>query len=157
MIDLALFAVFLSSVACGLWLVNRKVQLLLQLSDELINQSLAARPSRLKTWTRPVVEFFQDEEYKDLYYGFLLRMIRRSRILLLRLERVSFHLVQSLQARTKELSKTEERYWHELKSWKRVMKRDGASLPKEVLNPEAPVDRSTTANSSPDNFDNSPR
>lgn len=153
MSDLILLAIFLSSAGVGILIVSRKVAFLLQLPEELINQSFVTRPSRVKTWTQPLIEFFREEEYKDFYYGLLLRLVRRSRIILLRLERVSFHLVQSLQNRTKELSQTEERYWQELKRWKRVMKRDGASLPDEVLNPEAPVDRNTASSSQ----DNSPR
>ncbi len=148
-IDLALLTVFLGSSAACAWLVWRKLSLLAALPETLIRESFVTKPSRLKVYSQPVIDFFVEERYKDIYYAFLVRALRRVRILLLKLERISFQLLQSLQAREKELSASEERYWRELRRWKYAMKKNGNGIPNAVLNsePQPEIKKPTQENS----------
>ncbi len=155
-IDFALLAAFIGSFTTSLWFVGRKIPLLLAVPENLIRESFVTRPPHLKRYTRPLIAFFEEERYKDICYAFLIRTLRRVRITLLKLERISFRLLQSLQARVRALpgapgfhknpngsadinsplhSKPRLR---ELRRWKYAMKRNGNGIPNAVLNPEPP-------------------
>ncbi len=139
MIELILVGILLLSGGYATRLVWRKVPLLLQIPPQLIEESFVTRPSYLKTYLGLVVEFFRSGRHRELYYAGLVRLLHGVRLWLLRCERMVFRMLEALQARGRELSATEERYWGELKTWKQDAKLNGGnSLPDTVLNPEPP-------------------
>lgn len=125
--------VFLAAMSYAALVIGRKIPLLLQVPQQLIEESFVTRPSRLKKYFDPVVIFFREERYRDLYYAVLIWVLHRLRVWLLRLERLTFRALEAVQARNRRLSETEEKYWSELKQWKQGAKQDGASTPHEVF------------------------
>lgn len=137
-IDLSLLSAFLvASLYVGV-AVLRRIPLLLQVPHQLIEESFVTRPSRIKIYLEPITQFFREHRYRDLYYAGLVWLLHRLRLWLLRLERVTFRLLESLQARERELTATEERFWGELKQWKVEARQNGNHLPRAVFNPEPP-------------------
>ncbi len=137
-IDLSLLIAFLVASAYVGAVVLRRIPLLLQVPPQLIEESFVTRPSRLKKYLEPINAFFHQRRYRDLYYALLVWTLHRIRLWLLRLERIAFRLLESLQARERSLTATEERFWGELKQWKVDGRQNGNHLPKAVLNPEPP-------------------
>ncbi|MDP3727174.1 MAG: hypothetical protein Q8R35_00885, partial [bacterium] len=125
MAEIVLFAVFLGAGSYTFLMVWRKIPLLLQVPQQLIEESFVTRPSTLKRYTEPVIVFFRDGRHKELYYATLVRVLHWVRLTLLRLERVVFHMLESLHQRSERLTATEEHYWSELKTWKHEGKKNG--------------------------------
>ena len=137
-VDLILLGIFAVTSTSASLLVWRKIPLLLQVPPKLIDESFVTRPSRVKKYGEPMVVFFRERRYRDLYYALLVWLLHRIRLWLLRLERLAFRLLESLQARGKRLSETEARYWGELKVWKQEVRQNGPVMPKSVLASEPP-------------------
>lgn len=139
MIDAGLVVVLV--VACGyvcaaVW---RKLPLLLQVPEQLIEESFVTRPSRLNRWAGPAVEFFAQRRWFDLYYAILVGALSRLRVWLLRLERMVFRTLERIESQGRRWGIGEERYWSELKQWKQESKENGgATIPMAVFHPEAP-------------------
>ena len=137
-IDFALLGIFLGSVGSALVLGWRKIPLLLQVPQRLIEESFVTRPSRLKKYTEPVLIFFREARYRDFYYAGLIKTLHRLRLWLLRLERVTFRALEAVRGRSRRLSEAEEKYWSELRQWRQGTKQNGNSIPHEVLTASAP-------------------
>ena len=138
MADLVLLGIFIGASLSAVLTIWRKIPLLLQVPPQLIAESFVTRPSVLKRALEPTVEFFRSRSYRGVSYWLLIHLLHRIRLWLLRLERITFKLLESLQARSRQVSATEERYWSELKHWKVEVRQNGNNLPKAVLNPEPP-------------------
>ncbi len=144
-IDLLFLATFFGAGSYALLMVWRKIPLLLQVPRQLIEESFVTRPSTLKRYTVPMVEFFQNGRHRELYYATLVRVLHWVRLTLLRLERIVFRTLESLHERSVELTATEERYWSELKTWKRTAKANGnGHIPEAVLTESAPSELTST-------------
>ena len=130
--------IFLAAMSYAMLIIGRKIPLLLQMPQQLIEESFVTRPSRLRKYFSPVAIFFREERYRDLYYAALIWSLHRLRVWLLRLERLTFRALEAVQMRNRRLSETEEKYWSELKQWKQGAKRGGSSIPREVLHADAP-------------------
>lgn len=137
MLETIFLVIFLGAAGVACATVWRKIPLLLQVPPQLIEESFVTRPSRLTRFLEPVEAFFHERRYRELYYLFLVRFLHRVRLWLLRLERGTFRMSEALQARGRRWEET-ERYWSELKLWKRAAKQNGASLPPDVLEPQSP-------------------
>ena len=147
-IDLAFLAVFLSTGGYAVLMVWRKIPLLLQVPPRLIEESFVTRPSTLKRYSAPTVEFFQNGRHRELYYATLVRVLHWVRLTLLRLERIVFRALESLHERSVELTATEERYWSELKTWKHGVRENGnGHIPEAVLTEAAPVELTSAGSS----------
>lgn len=147
-IDVALLAVFLGTGGYAVLMVWRKVPLLLQVPQQLIEESFVTRPSTLKRYTEPVIAFFRDDHHKELYYATLVYVLHWVRLTLLRLERVVFRMLESLHQRSERVGATEEHYWSELKTWKHEAKLNGNShIPEAVLTEAAPVELTSEGSS----------
>lgn len=140
MFDFVILALFLATAGFAAVTVWRKLPLLLQVPQQLIEESFVTRPSRLRTYVRPVFEFFREKRYRELYYAGLVRTLHWVRLSLLRLERIVFRMLQALQERDREISQTEERYWSELKQWKHETYENGGHIPEEVVAEPAPAE-----------------
>lgn len=141
MVDATLLVIFLGTASYAAVMIWRKIPLLMQIPPQLIEESFVTRPSYLKKYLGRAAEFFRSGRHRELYYAGLVRTLHWVRLWLLRLERLVFRMSEALQARGRELSVTEERYWGELKTWKQDVKLNGGdSLPDTVLNPEPPPD-----------------
>lgn len=141
MLELALLGIFVASAGYTALMVWRKVPLLLQVPDQLINESFVTRPSRLKNYLDPAVAFFRDAEYRDLYYYLLIETLAALRLRLLRWERKTFQLLEKIQKRNREWTERSEGYLSELNQWKEALRENGgANIPKAVFHPEAPPD-----------------
>ena len=149
-IDLFLTVVFIGTAGYAAAMVWRKIPLLLQVPQQLIEESFVTRPSPIRKYARPVIEFFRERRYLQLYYAGLVRTLHWIRLWLLRLERVVYRMLQALQERDRGISETEERYWSELKQWKHEGKQNGGRIPHEVIAEPAPTE--LTSKGSPKNI-----
>lgn len=140
MIDIIFLAVFIGTAGYAVLMVWRKIPLLLQVPQQLIEESFVTRPSHLKKYAGPALEFFRSGRYRELYYAVLVRVLHWVRLWLLRLERIVFRMLEGLQQRGANLSAAEERYWSELKQWKHEVRQNNNHIPEAVFNPEAPPD-----------------
>lgn len=138
MIDLAILAIFLGACAGTFLMVWRKIPLLVQVPERLIEESFITRPPRLKLFLGPIVEFFRSERYREVYRTILVWALHRLRLWLLRFERLVSRMLEALRNEERLLSETEERYWSELKTWKQESRDNGADVPKAVLASEPP-------------------
>ena len=121
-------------------MIRRKIPLLLQVPAHLIESSFTTRPSRVASVIGPAVAFFQDRRYLDLYYAGLVRLLHRLRLLFLRMERTTFRILESIQARGMRLTKAEERYWNELRQWKHDGRENGKAPPVAASDVASPPD-----------------
>lgn len=142
-IDLAFLAVFLSTGGYAVLMVWRKIPLLLQVPQQLIEESFITRPPRLKRYLEPAVKFYRGGRYRELYFAGLVRVLRWVRLTLLRLERAVFWMLESIHERSQRLTETEERYWTELKQWKHEARENGNHIPEEVFTESASVELTT--------------
>ena len=138
--DLALAVLVLAAASYAVLMIWRKIPLLLQVPQQLIEESFVTRPSHIRTYTQPVIEFFLKRRYRELYYAGLIRMLHRVRLWLLRLERIVYRTLSALQERDQEISRAEERYWSELKQWKQEARENGNHIPHEVITESAPAE-----------------
>ena len=143
MIDLVILAIFLVASGSAFMMVWRKIPLLLQVPPQLIEESFATRPPRLKTYLQPALDFFRSGRYRGVYQTALVWMLHRIRLWLLRLERFVFRMLEALRREEKNLSETEERYWGELKQWKQESRESPTVLPDAVMKSEPPPPPST--------------
>ena len=143
MINIGLLAIFWAAASYMVVAVWRKIPLLLQVPQQLIEESFVTRPSRIKEYLDPVVDFFVHGRWRDVYYATLLRILHGVRLWLLRLERLTFRMLEALERRGESLAKTEERYWGEIKQWKHEVRQNGNSLPEKVMNPDPPPERNS--------------
>lgn len=138
MFDIIFFVIFLgaaSAVAVMLW---RKIPILLQVPEQLIEESFATRPSRIKHVLDPLTNFFRERGYRTFLHTAAMRSLTRVRLWLLRLERFVFRMIESLEARSRRWSELEGHYWSTLKEWKQDEKGNGNHIPDSVFNPEPP-------------------
>lgn len=136
--DIIVLAVFIgasSYVASILW---RKIPLLIQVPQRLIHESFITRPSRVKQYLDPLVAFFRNGKYREVYYSLLAGVLGGVRLWLLRMERSVFRMLEAVQTESRRWSKNDQSYWGELKQWKQDKRENGEALPESVLNPEAP-------------------
>lgn len=146
LIDLSFLSVFLGIGGYTLFLVWRKIPLLLQVPQQLIEESFVTRPSTLTRYVEPAIAFFREGRHRELYYATLVRVLHRVRLTLLRLERVVYGMLESLHERSERLTATEERYWSELKTWKHEARLNGnGHIPEAVLTEAAPVELTAAA------------
>lgn len=138
MIEILLGVLCVGSISMAVLLVRRKLPLLLQVPSNLIEESFLTRPSRIKTYTAPVIDYFRSRRYRQLYRSVLVWGLHRLRLSLLRFERVIFRTLEALRSEEEYLTSTEEQYWSELKQWKQEAKENGAELPHAVLASEPP-------------------
>lgn len=135
-IDFALLGLGLITALAAAALLWRKIPLLLQVPTHLIDQSFVTRPSRVKYGADRVVEFFRTHEYRDLYYRAVLAILRRLRLWFLRLERMAFQTLESLEQRNRNWSRERVQYWSTLKQWKAEARQNGTpSVPADVGSP----------------------
>ena len=139
MVEILIFGVFLGTGSYAFLMVRRKIPLLLQVPQQLIEESFVTRPSTVKRYTEPAVAFFRDGHHRELYFAVLVRALHSVRLTLLRLERIVFRMLESLHQRSERLSATEEQYWSELKTWKHEVRQNGnGHIPEAVLTEAAP-------------------
>ncbi|RJQ36719.1 hypothetical protein C4552_02395 [Candidatus Parcubacteria bacterium] len=117
-LDLTLLAVFLASFGGAGVLVWRKIPLLLQVPQQLIEESFVTRPSRLKRLVEAVARFFREQRYYDLWYTTALWALNLIRVRLLRMERSVYHLASILEAKSRDFAEERQRYWENLKGFK---------------------------------------
>jgi len=137
-IDLVILAMFLSAAGALAYAVLEKLPFLLQVPSKLIEESFVTRPSRVKKVIDPALVFIHRRGWRDLYAAAAVRLLHALRLWLLRLERVTYRMLEAFEARERGLWRTEERYWSELKQWKHESNENGAVLPPVVLNPDPP-------------------
>jgi len=118
-LEFVLLGVTLASGGYAALLVWRKVPLLLQVPQQLIEQSFVTRPSRLKHTLEAAVAFIREERYYDVFYTVALALLGWARLRLLRLERAVFHFSSMLDARRHATGGDQQRYWDELKKDRR--------------------------------------
>lgn len=140
MIDLILLVIFLGTASYAILTVWRKIPLLTQVSQRLIDESFVTRPSHLKQYLEPLLYFFRQKRYRDFYYLALVKALHWARLRLLRLERRIFVALEALQARNSRLADNEKQYWNGLKQWKRDVLENGNHIPHAIFNPEPPPD-----------------
>lgn len=138
MLDLLLVTTFLVSAAYAILLVWRKIPLLLQVPSQLIQESFVTRPSHLKNYLDPLVDFFREDKFRDFYYSVLIRTLSALRLGLLRWERKIFRWLEVAQGRSHEWTERDNGYLSELKQWKQAVRENGNALPQAVLKPETP-------------------
>ena len=141
MINIGLLVIFLAAASYMVVVVWRKIPLLLQVPQQLIEESFVTRPSRIKKYLEPVADFFVQGRWRDVYYATLLKILHGVRLWLLRLERLTFRTLEALERRGESLAKTEERYWGEIKQWKHEIKQDNNHIPPVVFHPDPPPER----------------
>jgi len=137
MIELALAAIVIGAVVFDAAMMWRKIPLLLQVPQQLIEESFVTRPSRLRRWFEPIIAFFRDKHYRDLCYACLIGTLRRVRLWLLRLERMTFRALERLQARYESIVPQAGEYWTELRAWKRGGRENNVA-PQPVLTAKSP-------------------
>jgi|SRR3989344_3108799 len=115
MIELALLLITFVSGGYAALLLWRKVPLLLQVPQQLIEESFVTRPSRMKHALEGAAAFIREEHYYDVLYAAALALLGWARLRLLRLERIVFHLASMLEARSHARSANSQQYWNELK------------------------------------------
>lgn len=133
MVELVLFTTFAVAVTLNAMIVWRKIPLLLQVPQQLIEESFVTRPSRLRRWFAPVAAFFREQRYRDLSYVFLVAVLRRLRLRLLRLERLTFRVLERLEARRESFVPPAGRYWTQLRTWKQETRENGRRTISERL------------------------
>ena len=138
MIDIVLLDIFLSTAGHAILMVGRKIPLLTQVPQRLIDESFVIRPSHIKRHIGPLLYFFRQRRYRDFYYSALIKALYWTRLRLLRLERRIFTALEILQARNSRLADNEKQYWNGLKQWKQDARENGNHIPRAVFNPEAP-------------------
>ena len=136
--DIIVLAVFLGSASYAAIMVWRKIPLLVQVPHRLIHESFVTRPSRIKKYFEPIVVFFRNGAYREVYYSLLVKVLSGLRLWLLRMERLAFRMLESVQTRSQRWSAGAPGYWGELKQWRQEKRENGEALPETVLNPEAP-------------------
>src|SRR3989344_616077 len=115
MIEIALLLITAVSGGYAVLLVSRKVPLLLQVPQQLIEESFVTRPSRLKHALEAVVAFVREKRYYDAFSSVALAFLGWARLRLLRFERTVFHLASISEAWSHAKSGGQQRYWDELK------------------------------------------
>lgn len=144
MLELILTLVFFGASASAAAMIWRKIPLLAQVPNQLIQQSFVTRPSRLKQFIDPVAAFLRDGKYRDLYYIVSIKLLTVIRVWLLRLERRTFQALERMQNKSRQWSETKDGYLSELSQWKQEARDSGgANIPKAVFHPEAPPDVAT--------------
>lgn len=124
-LDLILLAVFLGTASYAGLTIWRKIPILLHVPPQLIEESFVTRPPTVKRYAEPVIRFFRDGKLQELYYAALIGILHWIRLTLLRMERVVYRMLESLHERGEELTRTEERYWGTLKTWKHEARGSG--------------------------------
>ncbi len=138
MFDLVLVIVFLGSAGYAFSVVWKKIPLLIQIPQQLIQESFVTRPSRLKQIVEPVWGFFKHGRYGDLYYFSLAWFLGKMRLRLLKTERTVFRMLEAAQARGQKWSeRREQSYLVGLRQWKDEKKQNGTNIPETVFHPEA--------------------
>ena len=137
-IDLVTFTLFVLVGTGMVFMVWRKIPLLLQLPEQLIEESFLTRPSRLKSSIAPIANFFGSARYRSVYRGVLVWVLYRVRLWLLRFERIVFRMIEALRNEETHLIDTGEHYFSGLKQWKQESRQEGAKLPDAVLTSEPP-------------------
>lgn len=150
MAELISLIFFLISAGAAARMIQRKIPLLVQVPEHLIESSFATRPSRIASAVGPVAAFFRDRKYLDLYYAGLVRVLHRLRLVFLRLERTTFRILESIQARGMRLTKAEERYWNELRQWKQDGRENGKIPPPFPPDAGSPQDAGARDSSTPE-------
>lgn len=144
MIDVIFLAIFLGTASYAILTVWRKIPLLTQVPQRLIDESFVTRPSHLKQYFEPLLYFFRERRYRDFYYSALIKALHWTRLRLLRLERRIFTALEALQARNPRLADNEKQYWNGLKQWKQDVRENGNHIPRAVFHPETPPDVART-------------
>lgn len=143
MIELALLAIFLGSAGTAAAMAWRKIPTLLQVPHRLIEESFVTRPSLIRRYANPVAHFIRRRGWREVGYAVAVKTLTRARLWLLRMERLVFRMLESLEARGRGLADDPAGYWGALKQWKEDSKENGASIPSAVFNPEPPPSSSS--------------
>lgn len=141
MIELVLLAIFFGSAGTAAAMAWRKIPTLLQVPHQLIEESFVTRPSLIRRYANPVAHFIRRRGWREVGYAVAVKALTRVRLWLLRMERLVFRALESLEARSHNWSDTTAGYWDTLKQWKRDSKDNGADIPHAVFNPEPPPER----------------
>jgi hypothetical protein len=129
--DLALAVVFLGATAYLGFLIWRKLPLLTEIPDPMIEQSFITRPSRIGVWVSPVIEFFAQGRWKRVLYHAAITSLEWVQRSLLRMEQATSSAIVNVESRTRDFA-AGGKYWHELKQWKTGVEETGPSLPEAV-------------------------
>jgi len=110
----------LASLGSVVYLIVRKIPLLLLVPENLINESFLNRPSRLRVLARLFVQWYHERKHIHWFLHALESVLRRVRIVFLKLENISLRLVKRVQEKKEEhLSRKNEGYVSELARWKK--------------------------------------
>lgn len=118
MVELISFGVFLASLAGVVFMISKKIPLLLAVPEQLMNESFTTRPSRFKNaelLTRTLLDW---ERYKVAAILFLEKTLRRIHVLLLKGDALVSKWLTQIQNRSRIASPRESRFWQELRTWK---------------------------------------
>lgn len=140
MFELALLIVFVGAAASAAAIIRRKIPLLLQVPERLIQESFVTRPSTIKRCLDPVAAFFIERKYKDVYYTAAIKLLGALRLWLLKTERLIFGILESVQNQNRRWAQSGKGYLGELKEWKQETRENGGNIPKAVFHPEGPPD-----------------
>lgn len=138
-----LISLFFLLVSLGgiLYLVIRKIPLLLLVPENLIDESFLNRPSRIKTLARSLIQWYHERKHIHWFLHTSESVLRRVRIVFLKLENILLQLVKRVQEKKEEhLSRKNENYVSELARWK---KENGIGKPEQIASEEErnqPVD-----------------
>ncbi len=120
----------LASLGGMIYLVIRKVPLLLLVPENLINESFLNRPSRIKLWMRVFVQWYHERKHMHWMLHMLESVLRRTRIVFLKLENISLRLVKKVQEKKEvQVLRQNENYVSELTRWK---KENGISKSEQI-------------------------
>ena len=129
MLDIIAGGIFLSTAAYLGWAFWRRLPLLIQVPDQLIEQSFVTRPSRLRGYAMPMIEFFSQGKWRETLLEVAASALAWIRKTLVRMERATSSAIATVESRSSELDT--EKYWSQLKEWKDVVKEKGADVPEE--------------------------
>lgn len=138
MTDIILLATFLLAGVYSAAAIRRKLPLLLQVPQQLIEESFITRPSRLRRQIAAAEWFFRSRSWKKTSRRLAVNVLTQFRLWLLRTERRTFQLLETLQNAERDRGMTNGQFLGELKQWRQEEKQNGTPLPETVLNPEAP-------------------
>lgn len=138
MFDIILILSSLGSVLAASRMIWKKIPLLLQVPPQLIEESFVTRPSRLRKYVEPIILFFRERRYGDLYHAILIWFLEWFRVRLLRVERMVFTRLEKLRRRNHPSQPEEGIYLNHLKQWKVAKRVNGEGLPQAILTSAPP-------------------